>query len=53
MMFCMSHCFNSLKGGTEGIISGTTTVIVKGDTRSLDNGSYGVGMTVWGLGSRV
>ena len=39
MMFNMSHCLNSLKGGTEGIISGTTIGVVKGDTRSLDNGS--------------
>ena len=37
----MSHSLNSLKGGYMGIIYGTTIGVIKGDTRSLDNGSYG------------
>ena len=37
----MSHSLNSLKGGYIGIIYGTIMEVIKGDTRSLDNGSYG------------
>ena len=37
----MSYSLNSLKGVIWGIIYGTTTGDIKGDTRSLDNGSYG------------
>ena len=36
----MSHSLNSLKGDIKGIIQGTTIGLIKGDTRSLDNGSY-------------
>ena len=36
----MSHSLNSLKGGYIGIIYGTIMEVIKGDTRSLDNGSY-------------
>ena len=37
----MRHSLNSLKGGYIGDFSGTTIGGTKGDTRSLDNGSYG------------
>ena len=36
----MSCSLNSLKGVIWGIIYGTTIRVTKGDTRSLDNGSY-------------
>ena len=36
----MSYSLNSLKGVQKGIILGTTIGVTKGDTRSLDNGSY-------------
>ena len=36
----MSHSLNSLKGGYLGGIQGTTIGDIKGDTRSLDYGSY-------------
>ena len=36
----MSHSLNSLKGGYIGSYMGTTIGDIKGDTRSLDNGSY-------------
>ena len=42
----MSYSLNSLKGGIYGIIQGTTIGVNKGDTRSLDNGSYGTHMEV-------
>ena len=32
----MSYCLNSLKGVIKGIIQGTTTKVIRGDTRSLD-----------------
>ena len=39
----MSYSLNSLKGVIEGILQGATIgVIIKGDTRSRDNGSYEV-----------
>ena len=38
----MSHSLNSLKAGYIGIIQGTTIGVIKGDTRSLDYGSYGM-----------
>ena len=38
----MSHCLNSLKGGCIGDYIG----VIKGDTRSLDNGSYNIGFRV-------
>ena len=37
----MNHSLNSLKGVIWGTIYGTTIGLIKGDTRSLDNGSYG------------
>ena len=37
----MSHSLNSLKGGYIGDYIGATTGLIKGDTRSLDNGSCG------------
>ena len=36
----MSFGLNSLTGYIKGIILGTTTRILRGDIRSLDNGSY-------------
>ena len=36
----MSHSLNSLKGIIKGIIYGTIIGVIKGDTRSLDYGSY-------------
>ena len=34
------HSLNSLKGGLyRGLLWGTTIMVIKGDTRSLDNGS--------------
>ena len=36
----MSYSLNSLRGVIWGIIYGTTIGVIKGDTRSLDNGSY-------------
>ena len=36
----MSYSLNSLKGDIYGIIQGTTIGLIKGDTRSLDNGSH-------------
>ena len=36
----MSSSLNSLKGVIWGIIYGTTIGLIKGDTRSLDYGSY-------------
>ena len=36
----MSYSLNSLKGVIWGIILGTTLGLIKGDTRSLDNGLY-------------
>ena len=36
----MSHNLNSLTGGYLGVIYGTTRGDIKGDTRSLDYGSY-------------
>ena len=36
----MNHSLNSLKGVILGIILGTTIGVIKGDTRSLDYGSY-------------
>ena len=38
----MNHSLNSLKGVIWGTIYGTTIGLIKGDTRSLDNGSYEV-----------
>ena len=35
----MSYSLNSLKGVIYGIIYGTTIVVIKGDTRSLDYSS--------------
>ena len=40
----MSCSLNSLKGVTWGILYGTTIGVIRGDTRSLDNGSC----KVWG-----
>ena len=36
----MSHSLNSLKGGSIGDYIGTTIGLIKGDSRSLDNGSH-------------
>ena len=36
----MSYNLKSLKGNIQGIILGTAIGPIKGDTRSLDNGSY-------------
>ena len=36
----MSYSLNSLKGDIWGILWGTTIGAIRGDTRSLDNGSY-------------
>ena len=36
----MSHNLSSLKGVIWGITWGTTIGVIKGDTRSLDNGSH-------------
>ena len=36
----MSYSLNSLKGGYIGDYIGTTIGVIKGDTRSLDYGSY-------------
>ena len=36
----MSYSLNSLKGGCIGDYIGTTIGVIKGDTRSLDNGTY-------------
>ena len=43
----MSYSLNSLKVDIEGIIKETTIGVIKGDTRSLDNGSYVFGF--WDL----
>ena len=38
----MSYSLNSLKGGLyKGLDRGTTIGLITGDTRTLDNGSYG------------
>ena len=37
----MGYSLNSLKGVIWGIIWGSIIGVIKGDTRSLDNGSYG------------
>ena len=37
----MTYSLNSIKGGYIGDYIGTTIRLIKGDTRSLDNGSYG------------
>ena len=36
----MSHCLNCLKENIKGIIEGNIIGLIKGDTRSLDSGSY-------------
>ena len=36
----MNHSLNSLKGGYIGDSMGTTIGVIKGDTRSLDKGTY-------------
>ena len=36
----MSHSLNSLKGVIQGFVKGATIGDIKGDTRSLDYGSY-------------
>ena len=36
----MGHNRNSLQGGYIGVIQGITIGVIKGDTRSLDYGSY-------------
>ena len=36
----MYYSLNSLKGVIWGLISGITIGVIKGDTRSLDNGSH-------------
>ena len=36
----ISNSLNSLEGGYIGDYMGTTIGVIKGDTRSLDNGSY-------------
>ena len=35
----MSYSLNSLNVVIQGIVEGTTTGVLRGDTRSLDNGS--------------
>ena len=40
----MSYSLNSIKGVAKGIIEGSTIGDVKGDTRSLDYSSYGLGV---------
>ena len=35
----VTYSLNSLKGGYIGVYIGTTIGVIKGDTRSLDNGS--------------
>ena len=37
----MSHSVNSIKGVRSGIIYGIIIGVIKGETRSLDYGSYG------------
>ena len=38
----MEYSLNSLKGGyIQGILQGSIIGLMKGDTRSLDSGSYG------------
>ena len=56
----MSHNLNSLKGGYIGHYIGTTIGDIKGDTRSLDYGSYALafdapdlGFKAWGVGFRA
>ena len=46
-MYYMSHSLNSLKGGYIGDYIG----VIKGDTRSLDNGSYIYIYRLWYLNS--
>ena len=43
----LSHSLKSLKGVLQGIIQGNTIGVIKGDTRSLDNGSFGEIMRLW------
>ena len=43
----MSFRLNSLKGVIWGIIYGTTTGVIKGDTRSLDSSSYIHNIYLW------
>ena len=51
----MSYSLNSLGKVIWGIIYGTTIGVMKGDTRSLDYGSYelyslnSLGRIVWGI----
>ena len=40
----MSYSLNPLKGVLWGIIHGSVIGLIKGDTRSLDYGSYGDGL---------
>ena len=49
----MSYSLNSLKGVTQGIISGTTIGLIRGDTRSLDYSSYGHPLSLGGGGGCV
>ena len=50
----MSHSLNSLKGGYIRDYIGDYYGVIKGDTRSLDSGSYeGLGFRVEGLEFRV
>ena len=48
----MSHCLHSLKGGFEGLSRALFSGLIKGHTRSLGYGSYGLWFRVQGLGSR-
>ena len=46
----MSSSLNSLKGVYRGVYRGTTIGAIKGDTRSLDYGSYNTEGGGWGRG---
>ena len=47
----LSHNLNSFKGGLyRGLYRGTTIGVIKGDTRSLDSGSFrvsGFRVSIW------
>ena len=41
----MSYSLNSLRGTIEEVILGISIGVIKGDARSLDNGSHGLWAT--------
>ena len=49
----LGHTLNSLRGLYRGLYRGTTIGVIKGDTRSLDNGSFGAGCQAPSSGEAV